>query len=147
MRTHDKGTVVQQLRSALIARVHHAVVGPVAGRPGVLRIEGPGALSGDAEALLVGHEKALARAGFRLVECLGVDPHDARGRHGRGRAEIPRAGEPWAWEKLSGEQLQDRVINGDDSRPAPRLVEAPRPVEAAVLSLSDARDKKRPRRR
>ena len=136
-RRETKETVVQQLRSALTARVLHAVVGPVPGRPSVLRVEGPGALSGAAEELLCGHEKALVRSGFLHVECVGVDPLDARGRHGRLRAEVPRAGEPWQWERLSGEALQERVINGDDARPVPRLVEAP-PV-AKVLSLGDAR--------
>lgn len=141
-----KPTVVQQLREALVARVHHAVVLPVKGQPSVLRIEGPGALSGAAEALLVGHEKALTRSGFRVVECVGVDPRDERGRHGKIRAEIPREGEPWQWQRWSGEEQQERVMSGDDGRTPPRLVEAPKPALAPVFSLSDAR-KKASRRR
>lgn len=136
-----KPTVVQQLREALVARVHYAVVLPVKGQPSVLRIEGPGALSGAAEALVVGHEKALTRSGFRVVECVGVDPRDERGRHGKIRAGIPREGEPWQWERWTGEAQQERVMSGEDGRPAPRSVEAPKPALAAVLSLSDARKK------
>jgi hypothetical protein len=117
-----RGTVVDTIRDAIVAEVHFADVKPIAGRPTELRIEGPGALTGVAERAVVGHERALRRAGFRVVECLGVDPHDPRGRHGRLRAAVPEPGGEWTWDRLSGDELQQRIIHGDEVTPLPRPV-------------------------
>jgi hypothetical protein len=134
------GTVVEAIREAIVAEVHFAEVGPARHLPTVLRIEGPGALSGAAERAVQGRERELTRAGFRLVECLGVDPGDARGRQGRLRASVPEPGGTWVWERVSGAELQARIIEAAEVNPAPRPVEEPR--SAAVLSLG-ARRKRR----
>lgn len=126
-------TAVQQLRATLLAQAHHAVVGPVAGEPSVLRIEGPGALSGLAQGAVVGHEAALRRAGFRVVECLGVDLEDERKRPGRLRALVPEDGAAWAWERTSGEELQARIAGGEESRPKPRAAEPERVAPVVAL--------------
>lgn len=133
------GTVVEQIRAAIIAEVHFADVGPAPGRPGVLLIQGPGALSGSAERAVVGRERALRRAGFRMVECLGVDPGDERGRQGRLRAHVPDdasgSGGGWSWERVGGAELQARIMDAAEVHPAPRAVDEPPPRLAAVRPL------------
>ncbi|MBL8680460.1 MAG: hypothetical protein JNK05_14880 [Myxococcales bacterium] len=137
-RTKDKPqSAVAKIRAALVNEVHHAVVAAVRGEPSTLRVEGPSAVVGALVRAVVGHERALVRSGFRVVECLAVDPDDERGRHGRWRASIPEEGVDWAWERTSGEALQEAVMRGDDLRPRPRLVVA-EPV-ATVHSLAAAR--------
>jgi hypothetical protein len=121
MRLLGHRTVIEKLREALKAEVHFGDVGPARGRPQVLWIEGPGAMNGVAQRIVVGHEKALRRAGFREVECIGVDPDDERGRQGRLRAAIPDDGRAWAWEKHGGEVLQQRIIAGDEGKIAARI--------------------------
>lgn len=141
---------MQQLREALRAHAHHAVVAPAPEAPTVLRIESPAALTGVAEALLRGREKALARAGFHRVECVGVDPGDARGRHGLVYADVPRDEAGWVFTRLSAEERVARLLEGDElpTRAHLRVVEAAResPV-AAVLSLGEARRRRDATRR
>ena len=115
-------TVVEKIRDALRAEVHFGDVSAARGRPSVLSIEGPGALTGVAERVVVGHERALRRAGFREVECIGVDPNDPRGRQGRVRAMIPDEGREWRWERHGGELLQARIIAGDEGKLSPQPV-------------------------
>lgn len=143
MKSRDKHlTAVEKIRAALVAKVHHCVVAAVPREPSVLRIEGPAAGSGDAQRAVVGHERALFRSGFRVVECLGVDPDDPRGRQGRWRAVVPEEGAPWEWERTTGEALQALVMSGDDTRARPREMPAPAPL-AKVLSLDAMRKKRR----
>ncbi|MEI8257918.1 MAG: hypothetical protein WCJ30_19755 [Deltaproteobacteria bacterium] len=143
MRIFGHRTVIEKLRDALHAEVHFGDVGPARGRPDVLWIEGPGALTGVAQRLVVGHERALRRAGFRSVECIGVDPVDPRARQGRLRAVIPdEKGIAWSWELHGGEMLQERIMAGDEGRLMPRALSADEPEGARVLPLA-ARPKKR----
>lgn len=130
-------TVVQALREAITSEVHFAEIGPVVGRPGVLRIEGPGALSGAAERAVIGRERELRRAGFRMVECIGVDPVDERGRHGRLRASVPEEHQAWSWDRLAGEELQTRIIEAAEVEPEPQPAERER--VAGVIELKPRR--------
>jgi hypothetical protein len=114
-------TVVEKLRDALRAEVHFGDIGPARGRPQVLWIEGPGAMNGVAQRIVVGHERALRRAGFREIECIGVDPEDERGRQGRLRAVIPDEGGTWSWERHGGEVLQARIMAGDEGKIVPHI--------------------------
>ncbi len=130
-------TAVAQIRAALVAEVHHAVVAAVHGEPSTLRIEGPSTIPALLVRVVIGHERALRRAGFRLIECVAVDPDDDRGRHGRWRAIIPEDNGAWQWEHTSGEALQESVMRGDEVRPRPRPIAA-EPL-ATVHSLAAAR--------
>lgn len=113
----------------------------------MLWIEGPGALTGVAQRLVVGHERALRRSGFRSVECIGVDPDDPRGRQGRLRAVIPDVeGVAWSWELHGGEVLQTRIMAGDEGTLALRALTPSEPAGARVLPIA-ARPKKRRGRR
>jgi hypothetical protein len=132
-------SVLDAIRETIVGEVHFAEVKPSPGRPTVLRIEGPGALSGAAERAVVGHEQALKRAGFRVVECLGVDPDDTRGRQGRLRALVPSVGTEWRWERMSGAELQARIMEGDEGRLEPRATQPER--VATVLALGPRRRK------
>jgi hypothetical protein len=137
-RSKDKHpSAVEKIRAALVAEVHHAVVAAVHGEPSTLRVEGPSAVSAALLRVVVGHERALRRSGFRVVECVAVDPDDERGRHGRWRAVVPEDGAAWEWQRTTGEALQEAVMRGDDLRPRPRPIGA-EPV-ATVHSLAAAR--------
>lgn len=137
-------TAVEKIRSALVDVVHHAVVAAAPGAPSTLRVQGPSAIAELVQRVVVGHERALRRSGFRVVECLAVDPDDARGRHGRWRALIPEDDAPWTWDVTSGEALQEAVMRGDDLPARPRAVSDP-PL-ASVHSLEAARRAKDRRR-
>jgi hypothetical protein len=142
MRSKEKHrTVVEKIREDLCAQVHHVVIAAVVGEPSVLRIEGPAASNGAAQRAVVGHERSLRRAGFLVVECLGVDLEDPRARQGRWWAIVPEDAQPWQWERLSGEALQERIMRGDDVRTRPRVAVAA-PI-ATVHSLAARRAKKR----
>ena len=130
-------TVVQAIRELIASEVHFAEVGPIVGRPGVLRIEGPGALSGAAERAVLGRERELRRAGFRIVECIGVDPADERGRHARLRASVPDERVAWSWERVGAEELQSRIIEGAEVVLAPQSADSG-PV-AEVIELKARR--------
>ena len=129
--------MVEKIRETVLASVHFGTVGPAPRRPSVLLVEGPAVFRGIVERAVIGHERALRRAGFRTVEGIGVDPDDARGRQGRLRADIPEPGIPWRWERLSGEALQNRIIDASEVNPGPRL--APAPTLAKVVPLRAAR--------
>ena len=138
MRRKDKPlTAVEKIRAAIVREVHFVEIAAVEGEPSILRIHGPAAGSGVAQRAVVGHERALFRAGFRKVECVGTDPDDPRGRPGRWSAVIPEEGAPWAWDACSGEALQERIMRGDEVRPRPRL--ASEPPGASVHSLAARR--------
>ena len=139
MRILGHRSVIEKIRESLRAEVHFGDVGPARGRPSVLWIEGPGALTGVAQRLVVGHERALRRAGFRVVECIGVDPDDERGRQGRLRASIPEEGGAWRWERHGGEVLQARIMAGDEGEIAQRAAESIPPMGARVLPLTGRR--------
>ena len=141
MLKHGSRTVVQAIRQLIAAEVHFAEVGPVVGRPGVLRIEGPGALSGAAQRAVVGRERELLRAGFRVIECIGVDPTDARGRHGRLRASVPDDSASWSWNRTAAHELQIRMIEASEVEPVPTAVQAS-PV-ARVIELKSRRRRTR----
>lgn len=144
MRILGHRTVIEKIRDALTAEVHFGEVGTARGRPDVLWIEGPGALNGVAQRVVVGHERALKRAGYRVVECIGVDPEDPRGRQGRLRATVPDEGGAWRWERHGGEVLQARIMAGDEGRLSPRAMEPSALEGARVLPLrAPARRKRR----
>ena len=130
-----QSTAIESIREAILAEVHFGTVGPAPGEPTVLRIEGPGALTGVAERALLGHERALRRAGFRSVECLGVDPTDPRGRPGRHRALIPDIDDRWEWERTSGAELQARIIDGRELRPSPRALPDETPANVIPMRV------------
>jgi hypothetical protein len=143
MRILGHRTVIEKLRDALTAEVHFGDVGPARGRPGVLWIEGPGALTGVAQRVVVGHERALKRAGFRVVECIGVDPEDPRGRQGRLRAVVPEEGGAWRWERHGGEVLQERIMAGDEGHLSPQAIDPSQHEGARVLPLGAMARRKR----